>query len=60
MQLTKEYLTLFNAITDALERLDRLSLDLAAAQALAEEIYISTAEEASDVSTASAPLPSPI
>ena len=37
----KEYSVLFNAITDALETLEKLREDLIKAQQNAEEIYIS-------------------
>lgn len=38
--MTKEYLLLFNAITDAAERLEQLRDQLMAAQCAAEELYI--------------------
>lgn len=42
--MTKEYLTLFNAITTALEALEAIRLQLMAAQCSAEEQYISNEE----------------
>ncbi len=38
--VTKEYLLLFNAITDAAERLEQLREQLLAVQCAAEELYI--------------------
>ena len=43
--MTKEYLTLFNAVTNALEALEAIKQDLMAAQYNAEEDYISAGEE---------------
>ena len=43
--VTKEYLTLFNAITDAQETLQALYASLLQAQQKAEEIYISEKQE---------------
>ena len=40
-KVSKEYLLLFNAITDAEESLCRLRAELMAAQQQAEELYIS-------------------
>ncbi len=45
MKLTKEYLVLFNAITDAEESLRILRERLMAAQQKAEELYISHMDE---------------
>ena len=45
MKLTKEYLVLFNAITDAEESLRILRERLMAAQQKAEELYISRMDE---------------
>ena len=39
-EITREYLTLFSAITDAMETLERLRADLAEAQRRAEELYL--------------------
>ena len=38
--MTKEYLLLFRAVTDAIAALDRLREQLMAAQCAAEELYI--------------------
>lgn len=38
--LDPEYLCLFNAITDAIEELDRLKAELMAAQRRAEALYV--------------------
>jgi len=40
MEVTKEYLVLFNAITDIERELEALRIKLIAAQQLAEELYI--------------------
>ena len=39
--MTKEYLLLFNAVTDAIDALETLRQTLIKAQCAAEEIYIS-------------------
>lgn len=44
--ISKEYLTLFNAVTDAEETLQRLRTDLMAAQQQAEDLYIADEEPA--------------
>lgn len=44
--ISKEYLVLFNAITDAEETLQHLRTDLMAAQQEAEALYITGGEEA--------------
>lgn len=44
--LTKEYLLLFNAITDAAASLNALREDLIAVQQQAEELYLSAPEKA--------------
>ncbi len=41
MEITKEYLVLFNAITDIEIALESLRIKLIAAQQLSEELYIS-------------------
>lgn len=41
MEISKEYLLLFNTITDAIEELQRTQQQLISAQQKAEEIYIS-------------------
>lgn len=41
MEITKEYLVLFNAITDIERELESLRTKLIAAQQLAEDLYIS-------------------
>lgn len=41
MEITKEYLVLFNAITDIEKALESLRMQLITAQQLAEELYIS-------------------
>lgn len=41
MEITKEYLVLFNAIRDTEQALESLQLKLIAVQQLAEELYIS-------------------
>lgn len=41
MSITKEYLVLFHAISDAEQALESLRLKLITAQQLAEELYIS-------------------
>lgn len=41
MEITKEYLVLFNAITDTERSLEALRMKLISAQQLAEELYIS-------------------
>lgn len=38
--ISQEYLLLFNAITDAEERLERIRADLIAAQQRAEELFL--------------------
>ena len=38
--MSQEYLLLFNAITDAEEALDRMRMDLMAAQQKAEELFL--------------------
>lgn len=40
MEITKEYLLLFNAITDTVQVLDSLRLKLIDVQRIAEEMYI--------------------
>lgn len=40
LQMEKEYMTLFNAITDAINQLERVRRSLQAAQIRAEEIFI--------------------
>lgn len=40
MEITKEYLLLFNAITDTVKVLDSLRLKLIDVQRIAEEMYI--------------------
>ena len=45
--LTKEYLLLFNAITDAETLLARLRTDLMAAQQQAEALFLEDGEDAS-------------
>lgn len=40
LQMEKEYMTLFNAITDAINQLERVRRALQAAQIRAEEIFI--------------------
>lgn len=42
--MTKEYITLFNAVSKALEALEAIKMDLMAAQYNAEEDYISREE----------------
>lgn len=42
--ISKEYLLLFNAITDAQESLDRIRAELLSAQQRAEELYLAQAE----------------
>lgn len=44
-EITKEYLVLFGAITDALETLERLQAELAAAQQRAEELFLECGDE---------------
>ena len=44
-EITKEYLTLFGAITDAMETLERLRRELEAAQQRAEELFLEGGEE---------------
>lgn len=44
-EITKEYLTLFGAITDAMETLERLRMELAAAQQRAEELFLESSED---------------
>ena len=39
-EITKEYLLLFNTITDAMESLERLRRELEEAQRRAEELYL--------------------
>ena len=39
-ELSQEYLTLFNSVTDALEVLDQLRVRLELAQQMAEEAYL--------------------
>ena len=41
MEITKEYLILFNAITDTVQTLELLQSKLICIQQLAEEMYIS-------------------
>lgn len=43
--ISKEYLLLFNAITDAQESLDRIRAELLCAQQRAEELYLAHSEE---------------
>jgi len=43
--LSKEYLLLFNAVSDAEEALERLRLQMAAAQLQAEALYIAEDED---------------
>lgn len=45
MDITKEYLVLFNAITDIEQALESLRLRLIATQQEAEELYISRSDE---------------
>jgi len=40
MEITKEYLVLFNAITDTERALESLRMKLIAAQQLAEKLYV--------------------
>lgn len=42
--ISKEYLLLFNAITDAQESLDRIRAELLCAQQRAEELYLAQEE----------------
>lgn len=42
--ISKEYLLLFNAITDAQESLDRIRAELLSAQQRAEELYLAQTE----------------
>lgn len=42
--IPKEYLLLFNAITDAQESLDRIRAELLCAQQRAEELYLAQGE----------------
>lgn len=44
MNISKEYLLLFNAITDAEEALSQLRADLVAAQRQAEELFLGEKE----------------
>lgn len=46
--ISKEYLLLFNAVTDAEEALDRLRGALAEAQRQAEELFLEEFEEDGD------------
>ena len=46
-KVSRDYLLLFNAITDAEETLDRLRAELMEAQRRAEELYISEDDAAS-------------
>ncbi|SFP88754.1 hypothetical protein SAMN05216343_11742 [Oscillibacter sp. PC13] len=50
LNVTKEYLLLFNAITDAEETLQQLRSNLIAVQQKAEELYV-TADEPSGKNT---------
>jgi len=49
-QITKEYILLFNAITDAEIILQNLHKKLVIAQQMAEELYISSENSIDDVS----------
>ena len=49
--ISKEYLLLFNTVTDALESLDLLRRHLLEAQQQAEALYIAEQPEPSDVKT---------
>ena len=44
-EITREYLTLFNAVTDAMETLERLQIRLAEAQRRAEELFLERGDE---------------
>ena len=44
MEITKEYLLLFNAITDTVQFLDSLRLKLIDVQRIAEEMYINNSD----------------
>lgn len=44
MEITKEYLLLFNAITDTVQVLDSLRLKLIDVQRIAEEMYINNSD----------------
>ncbi len=44
MPMTKEYLVLFNAVTDAIKALQDLQLALMTAQLTAEELYMERTE----------------
>lgn len=46
-EITKEYLALFSAITDAMATLERLQAELAAAQQRAEELFLESGDEES-------------
>lgn len=43
--LSKEYITLFNSITSAIEELQSLKNKLASAQMMAESLYMEESEE---------------
>ena len=45
-KVSREYLLLFNAITDAEETLDRLRAELMEAQRRAEELFLEAEQEA--------------
>ncbi len=50
-EISKEYLLLFNAVTDAEEALDRLRGALVEAQRQAEELYLEAGEGGEDAET---------
>ena len=52
LQMEKEYMTLFNAITDAINQLERVRRALQAAQIRAEEIFIIKEEKEPSVTAA--------